>query len=82
MLSAYLRDGRPKQERQRRESGGERERETSSLVAALLPYYDGILSPRGSGVPDWPDEKVASSHRKLGFTLLLGCGGRDRKNTH
>ena len=62
------------------EEGGERGRGTNSLVAALLPYYDGILSPRGSGVPDWPDEKVALSlslslTESFNFTtLLLGRG--------
>ena len=67
MLSAYLCDGGERErdlETAREEGEAEEGRETSNRVAALLPYYDGILSPRGSGVPDWPDEKNASSHRE------------------
>ena len=75
MLSAYLCDGRERErdlETAREEGDTEEGRETSNRVAALLPYYDGILSPRGSGVPDWPDEKNASSHIDRVGKHLLG----------
>ena len=48
MLSAYLCDGGERErdlETAREEGEAEEGREPSNRVAALLPYYDGILSP-------------------------------------